>query len=163
MTTKPQGVFQDENGKWTWHDPETGTDGEPVDSREEARASYLEHMRAAVGSAEAPPAEASAAEAPATKSRTTTKSKEPKARKVPVSTTKKQTVTKKPVKKSTASRKRSNGRDLENGPVARAKAIFKKMGKRAQRKDVLDACEADGINRLTAATYYQRWKSGAIK
>jgi hypothetical protein len=43
------------------------------------------------------------------------------------------------------------------GPVAQARAIFAKMP-RARRKDVLDACVKAGVNKATAATYYQLWR-----
>lgn len=43
-----------------------------------------------------------------------------------------------------------------SGAVAKAWAIFNKQPK-AERKDLITACEKAGINLHTAKTQYQRW------
>jgi hypothetical protein len=53
--------------------------------------------------------------------------------------------------------KKAKGKKKGTGVVARVWEIASKM-KGARRKDVLKACEEEGINPYTAATQYQVWK-----
>ncbi len=47
------------------------------------------------------------------------------------------------------------------GPVAQVWAIATKLGAKAERKEVLAACVAAGINPATAATQLYRWSKAS--
>lgn len=148
MAEKPQGVYQREDGQYSWFDKTSGKDGEGYGSdREAARAAYLEQLR------ENEQAEPAAPAATATGTERPVKASSKRAKKgAAKTTTKEETVsTKGKGKKAATSRS-------PNGPVAKARAIFAKMGK-ARRKDVIAACVKAGIKENTAKTYYQKFRS----
>ena len=44
------------------------------------------------------------------------------------------------------------------GAVAQVWAIATKLGPKAERKEVIEACVKAGLNKFTAATQFHRWK-----
>lgn len=137
--SQQSGVYQLESGLWTWFCPEDGKQGpEDYASRPAARTGYAEHRKTLSGIT-APAVQPEQSSPPAT----TTKKE------------KKQMASKKSSKRASAPK-----RSRKDGPVAKARAIFAKMGKGAQRKDVLALCVKAGVNPATAATQYQLWMSG---
>lgn len=53
--------------------------------------------------------------------------------------------------------KKTKVKKVKNGACAKVHEIASKMGRSADRKDVLAACIKAGINKGTAATQYQKW------
>ena len=49
-------------------------------------------------------------------------------------------------------------RGQRQGAVAQVWAIANKLGVKAERNDVLAACEKAGLNKATAATQFQAWR-----
>ncbi len=56
------------------------------------------------------------------------------------------------------SAKKSAKKNGKLGPVAMVWQIASKLGAKAARKEVLEACVNAGVNPFTAATQYHKWK-----